>query len=396
MSAVATETTCLGLTSMYSIWLGRASGNVSRKRDGTRSAVKWPCSSSGAFAWATTCCSSSSAGRYSISSVTTGRTGNASAFCFLSSAAAASVKARPALRTTVPSLCQQVRARLEGLEGGVVPGDRPLDLAVGRLDEAVAVDPAVRGERADEADVRPFGRLDRADPAVVAVVDVADVEAGPLARQATRPEGRQAPLRGELGQRVRLVHELAELAAAEELLHRGHDRPDVDERVGRRLVDLLDRHPLADDPLHPQQADPERVLDELAVGPDAPVAEVVDVVLGVEAAVALDEVADDGRDVFLADRAPVAGQLDAHPPGDPVELLVELVAADPPEVVAPEVEEEALDQLAGVVAGGRIARPELLVDLDQGVLLGVGQVLVEGARDVRMVGVRVDRRRRAR
>ena len=63
ISAVATETTCLGLTSMYSIWSGRASGNVSRKRLGTRSATKWPCASSGAFAWATTCSSSSSAGQ---------------------------------------------------------------------------------------------------------------------------------------------------------------------------------------------------------------------------------------------------------------------------------------------------------------------------------------------
>ena len=30
MSAVATDTTCLGETSMYSIWFGRASGNWSR------------------------------------------------------------------------------------------------------------------------------------------------------------------------------------------------------------------------------------------------------------------------------------------------------------------------------------------------------------------------------
>ena len=30
ISAVATETTCLGLTSMYSIWPARASGKVSR------------------------------------------------------------------------------------------------------------------------------------------------------------------------------------------------------------------------------------------------------------------------------------------------------------------------------------------------------------------------------
>ena len=114
----------------------------------------------------------------------------------------------------------------------------------------------------------------------MAVVDVADVEPGALAGQAARAEGREAPLGGELGQRVGLVHELRELAAAEELLHRRHDGADVDEGVRRRLVDLLDRHALAHDALHAQQADAERVLDQLAVGADAAVAEVVDVVLG--------------------------------------------------------------------------------------------------------------------
>jgi hypothetical protein len=49
----------------------------------------------------------------------------------------------------------------------------------------------------------------------------------------------------------------------------------------------------------PEEADPERVLDQLAVGPDAAVAEVVDVVLLAEPAVELDEVADDRGDVLL-------------------------------------------------------------------------------------------------
>ena len=92
---------------------------------------------------------------------------------------------------------------------------------------------------------------------------------------------------------------------------------------------------------------------------------------------------------------PSRGELDAHAAGDRVELLVELVAADPTEVVAAEVEEQALDELAGVVAGGRIARAQLLVDLDQGLGLGVGQVLVERVGDVRVLGVDVDRRRTA-
>jgi hypothetical protein len=106
--------------------------------------------------------------------------------------------------------------------------------------------------------------------------------------------------------------------------------------------------------------------------------------------VELDQVADDRRDVLAGDRPLLALELDAHPGGDRVELLVELVAADPAEVVAPEVEEQALDQLAGVVAGGRIARAELLVDLDQRLLLVLGQVLVEGGGDVLMIGIRVD------
>ena len=289
-------------------------------------------------------------------------------------------------------LADHVRAGFVAGDFRVVPGDRPLDLAIGRLDEAVAVDPAVRGERADEADVRAFRRLDRADAAVVAVVDVADVEAGALARQAAGAQGRQAALAGQLGQRVGLVHELAQLAAAEELLHRRHDRADVDEGVRRGLVDLLDRHALADDALHAEQADAEGVLDQLAVGADAAVAEVVDVVRGSEAAVQLDEVADDGGDVLAGDRPLLAVQLDAHALGDRVQLLVELVAADPTEVVATEVEEEALDELAGVVAGGRIARAQLLVDLDQGFLLGLGQVLVQRRGDVLVLRIRIDGR----
>ena len=74
-----------------------------------------------------------------------------------------------------------------------IGGDTPLlDTAVGRLDESEVVDPTEGRQRTDEADVRPFRRLDRADPTVVAVVDVADVEAGALAREAARAERREA------------------------------------------------------------------------------------------------------------------------------------------------------------------------------------------------------------
>ena len=75
-------------------------------------------------------------------------------------------------------------------------------------------------------------------------------------------------------------------------------------------------------------------------------------------------------------------QLDAHPVGDRAELLVELVAADAAEVVAAEVEEEAVDELLRVVARWRVARAQLLVDLDERLLAGRGGVLLERRADV--------------
>ena len=137
---------------------------------------------------------------------------------------------------------------------------------------------AVGRQRADQTDVRAFRRLDRADAAVVAVVHVAHVEAGAVAGQTARAERREAALVRQLGQRVGLVHELRELRAAEELAHRRDDRPDVDQRAGRRLVRVRDRHALPDHALHAQQADAELVLDQLADGAHAAVAQVVDVV----------------------------------------------------------------------------------------------------------------------
>ncbi len=73
-----------------------------------------------------------------------------------------------------------------------VENPRVLHLAVRRLDEAVLVDARKAAQRADQADVRTFRRLNRADAAVVRRVHVADFESGALARQAARPKSRQA------------------------------------------------------------------------------------------------------------------------------------------------------------------------------------------------------------
>ena len=174
-----------------------------------------------------------------------------------------------------------------------------LDLLVGGLDEAEVVDPRVAGERRDQADVRAFRRLDRADAAVVRRVHVADLEPRALAREAARPEGREPPLVRDLGERVRLVHELRELRGPEELLDRGDDGLRVDQVVRHRRVDVLvDRHLLLDRPLHAHEPDAELVLEQLADRADAAVAEVVDVVGAADVALQPQQVRDDAVDVL--------------------------------------------------------------------------------------------------
>ncbi len=106
-----------------------------------------------------------------------------------------------------------------------------LDHPVRGGDEAVLGDLRVGRQRADQADVRALRGLDRAHAAVVGGVHVAHLDRRALAGQTARAERAQAAAVGQARQRVGLVHELRQLAGAEELLQRRHDRPDVDDRL---------------------------------------------------------------------------------------------------------------------------------------------------------------------
>ena len=260
-----------------------------------------------------------------------------------------------------------------------------LDLAVGRLDEPERVDPAVGGQRADQADVRALRGLDRAHPAVVRRVDVTDLHAGTVTGQTTGAECRETTLVRQPGDRVGLVHELAQLGGAEELLQRRDDGADVDQRLRRDRLDVLGRHPLAHHALHPGQTGAELVLDELADRTHPAVAEVVDVVgahvddalgrLDLLAAVVQDhDVADRGDDVGDRQRLLVEGL-------DQTELLVDLVATDLGEVVALGVEVVVLQQRQRGLTRGRLARAQLAVDVEQRVVGTLGVVLLLGELD---------------
>ena len=262
----------------------------------------------------------------------------------------------------------------------VVGDDAVLDLAIGALDEAVFVDAGEGRQRVDEADVRAFRRLDRADAAVMRRMHVAHLEAGALARQAARPERRQAALVGDLGQRVGLVHELRELRGAEELAHRRRRRLGVDEVLRHDRVDLDRAHALLDRPLHAQQADAILILHQLADRAHAPVAQMVDVVDLAAAVAQIHQRLDDGEDVLLAQRALGVGRVE-------VEAHVHLDAADRREVVALAVEEQRLEHRLRRFDGRRLAGTHDAVDVEQRVL--ARGVLVDLQR-VADVGADVD------
>ena len=80
------------------------------------------------------------------------------------------------------------------------------------------------------------------------------------------------------------------------------------------------------------------------------------------------------------------GQLVADEPAGQAELLVELVAAHGEEVVAAAVEEEAVEQRLGALHRRGIARAQLAVDLEQGVLARDEAVLVQRGDDALVVG----------
>ena len=194
---------------------------------------------------------------------------------------------------------------------------------------------------------------------------------------------------GQTRQRVVLVHELAELAGAEELFDGGDDRPDVDQGLRRDGLDVLGGHALAHDPLHPRQAHADLVLDELADGTDPAVGEVVlvvDPIVRLTVGHVLGQMQHVGRrcedlgraEHALGGRRPL--EVDAQDVRDALdlrpELPVQLVPSDPGQVVALRVEEGVLEVLASSLDRQGLAGTGALVDLEQRLFARGGKILL--------------------
>ncbi len=203
---------------------------------------------------------------------------------------------------------------------------------------------------------------------------VAHLKAGTLTREAARAQGRHAALVGDLGQRVGLVHKLRQGVGTKEC---------VDDRRYCLCVDQVDWgehlvvahiHALAYGAGHAGQAHAKLVVELLAHGAHAAVAQVVDIIdvgLAVDKA---DEVLDDLDDVLAGEHSHVVG-------GRQAQLLVDAETAHIAQVITLLAEEKVVDHLAGAGVIRRLGVAQLPVYVVDCLFLRVAGILGERVED---------------
>src|SRR5450759_2539627 len=154
------------------------------------------------------------------------------------------------------------------------------DFAVRRFDKPEFVDPCEGAHRADQTDVRTFRRFDRADATVVRRMNVADFEARAIATQPAWPEGRETTFVRQLRERIRLIHELRKLRAAEEIANHRAQRFWVDQLLRRHAVDVdvEQGHALFHETLRARETDAALIGEQFTDRPHAAAAEMIDIV----------------------------------------------------------------------------------------------------------------------
>src|SRR5260221_3492663 len=216
---------------------------------------------------------------------------------------------------------------------------------------------------------------------------IASREAGTFARWPAATQRRETPLEADLGQGVRLLHELGELAAAKELAHRRHHGANVNQGIGRRLARLLDAHALLYDALHAQQADTKLGLDQFSDAAHPAIAQVINVVFTSVPIVQSDEAAHDIDKI-------IQGQDTVTLWNRQIELFIELIATYAAEVVAATIEEQVLDEAARIINSGRVARPQLFIDFKQCFVFALHRVTFQGRLDIANSRIVIDSRER--
>ena len=214
------------------------------------------------------------------------------------------------------------------------------------------------------------------------VVYVSYLESRTVARQTAGAEGRQTAFVRDFGQRVDLVHELRELRGSEERIDDRRQRLGVDKVHRREHFVVAHVHAFANGTRHTYEAHRELVRQLFAHRADTTVRQVVDVVHVRFRVDQLNQILDDGYDVFARQRP--HGRVDVQ-----IQLLVDAVAAYVAQVVAFVREEKFLDYVACRRLIGRFRSAQLPVDVHDSFLFGVAGVFLQRIVNNREVDARL-------
>ncbi len=159
-------------------------------------------------------------------------------------------------------------------------------------------------------------------------------------------------------ERIRLIHELRQLRAAEEIANHRAQRLRVDQLLRRHAVDVdvEQRHALFHETLRARETDAALIGEQFANGADTTAAEMIDVIERAFAATQADQILDRCDKIFVGNNAFAEIYVDA-------ELLIDLVTTNASEIVFLRIEEEPLQQRLRVRHCWRIARAQLAINI---------------------------------
>ena len=117
------------------------------------------------------------------------------------------------------------------------------------------------------------------------------------------------------------------MATAKELTRGCHNWPDVDQTQRRDLVGIADRHALAHNALHAQEADAQLVLNQFAHRLNPTVAQVINIIWAPFAIIDLDNAANHRHQILIGEDTVLNRRGDTQPP-------IDLVATDTAHIIA--------------------------------------------------------------
>ena len=261
----------------------------------------------------------------------------------------------------------------------------PFDHAVGCFDETEFIHPGEGAEGDNQSDVRTLRGFNGADSAVVCGMDITDLETRPLSRQSPGAKSRQSPFVRNLGQRIRLIHELRKLAAAEEFIHHGRNGLCIDEIVGHHGFDVLQAHLLLDGAFHTHQTDPVLILDQFPYGTDPAIAQMVNVVHAAfrNAVFQVDQILDRCQDVFVTQYRHARRNVQPQ-------FVIHLRAAHVGKIITVRLEKEAVEEFMRGLRRGGVTGPQAPVYFDDRILSRLDPVHQKGIPNGGILAILID------